>query len=77
MADKSILKKVAKFLESEKNPADETKIVVRKDDVQIYPSDSGVIYGYILKAVYIVAEFYHLDYYVSTEQDGTIYLQIY
>lgn len=77
MAKKSILKKVAKYLKSEKNLSDDTKIVVRKDDVVIYPGSDGVIYGYMLSAVVIVAGINSLSYFVTTEQDGTIYLCIY
>lgn len=77
MAKKSIFKEIAKFLESEKNKNDETKIVVKEDGVTIYPGKNGIIYGYMLRAIYMVAGVHNLDYYVCSKIDGTTYLNIY
>ena len=77
MTKKSVFKKIAQFLETEKNDSDGAKIIANEESVTICPGESGIIYGYMLRNVYQISEVRKVDFYISSKADGTIYLEIY
>lgn len=77
MAKKNVFKKIAQFLEREKNEGDGTQIIMDEDGVGIYPGENGMIYGYMLRKVYYISEVHHVDYFISSKVEGKTYLRIY
>lgn len=77
MEKKNVFKKIAKFLETEKNEGDYTKIILKEDCVVIYPGEDGIIYGYMLRNVYYISEVHHVDYFIGSKVEGKTYLGIY